>query len=171
MPDADRIAEQLVGGEEARPSDPLHDFTAAWEGSRLVPYRDSAGYWTVGRGHKMQATDPRVPITAEEQEALFVADMLYIAEGVSRLIYMPIEQCKFDALCDFAFNLGLGALAGSTLRKRVNGGYFAEAADEFERWGHIHDPITGLLVVSKGVAKRRAAERAMFVDGDYAGRP
>ena len=157
--DADQILEQMVASQA------LLDFAAGWEGSRLVPYQDSAGFWTVGRGHKMQPTDPHVAITPAEQDALFQMDMLYTAEGVARLVYMPIEQCQFDALCDFAFNCGLGNLAGSTLRKRVNGGYFDEAADEFAKWniaGGKPDP---------GLTKRRTAERAMFVSADYSGRP
>jgi lysozyme len=169
--DADRAVESLVGGDSARPSEALYDFTAAWEGGRLVPYQDSAGFWTVGRGHKMQPTDPHVPITLAEQEALFTADMLYTAEGVARLIFMPIAQCQFDSLCDFAFNLGLGSLAGSTLRKRVNGGYFDQAADQFLVWDMARDPRTGALAPNAGLAKRRAAERAIFLDGNYGLRP
>jgi lysozyme len=169
--DADRAVESLVGGDSARPSIALHDFTADWEGSRLVPYQDIAGYWTVGRGHKMQPTDPHVPITLAEQDALFVTDMLYASEGVARLVYMPVRQCQFDALCDFAFNLGLGALAGSTLRKRVNGGYLTEAADEFAKWDKVKNPATGSLEDDPRILKRRMAERAIFVASDYSGRP
>ena len=169
--DADREADQaLVGGEEARPSQAVLDFTAAWEGGSLIPYQDPAGFWTIGRGHKMQPTDAHVPITLDEQEALFQTDMLYTADGVNRLIYMPIAQCQFDALCDFAFNLGLGSLAGSTLRKRVNGGYFDEAADQFLVWNLCRD-ASGAYVANPGLTKRRVAERAMFASGIYSGRP
>jgi lysozyme len=167
--DADRAVESLVGGDEARPSSELHDFTAAWEGSRLVPYQDGAGYWTIGRGHKMQPTDPHVAITLDEQDALFVGDLLYAADGVARLIFMPLPQCKFDALVDFAFHFGLGALAGSTLRKRVNGGYFDDAAAEFGKWNN--ERVNGVLVPDPGLTKRCSADRAIFASADYTGRP
>jgi|SRR5579862_4861169 len=164
--DADRIADEtLVGGDGARLSPELREWLEAWEGVRLTPYLDVAGYWTVGCGHKMQATDPHAPITQDECDALLDTDLIYFAEGVSRLIIMPLPQYRFDALGAFGYNVGLGALAGSTLRKRVNGGYFAEAADEFLKWdiaGGKADPR---------LLKRRQAERAMFAFGDYSQRP
>jgi lysozyme len=161
--------ERLVGGDGARPSHALEQFVMGWEALRLIPYNDVAGRRTVGYGHLMQPSDPSLPITAAEAAALLVTDLRYVADGLANLIYMPIRQCQYDALTDFAFNLGLGALAGSTLRKRVNGGYFDQAADEFGRWNKAS--VGGQLVEVKGLTKRRAAERAMFEFADYSGRP
>lgn len=163
--DADRIADRLVGGDSARPSSAIADFIKAWEKCVLRPYLDVGGRRTVGWGHLMQASDPDEPVSQDEADALFDGDLRYTAEGVARLIYMPLAQRQFDALCAFAYNVGLGNLAGSTLRKRINGGYFDEAGDEFLRWN-----IAG-GEVNAGLAKRRAAERAIFLDGDYSGRP
>lgn len=167
---ADRADQALVGGDTARPSLACEEFIKAWEKCRLKPYRDQAGKWTAGWGHLMQLTDdPTTPITQAEADSLFHLDLLYIAEGVARLVLMPLRQYQFDALVCFAFNVGLGALATSTLRKRVNGGYFTEAADWFAPWNKC--TIDGVLTVSEGLTKRRAAERAIFVNADYAGRP
>ena len=164
--DADREADQaLVGGDEARPSDALRTFVMAWEGCRLTPYLDIAGFGTIGYGHKLQPTDAHVPITQDEAVALLDTDLLYASDGVSRLIYMPIAQCQHDALTEFGFNVGLGNLAGSTLRKRVNGGYFDQAADEFARWN-----IAG-GEPNPNLTKRRVADRAIFVSGNYSLRP
>jgi len=165
------VGEVLVGGETARPSIALREWVEAWEGVRLTPYRDGAGYWTVGCGHRLQDSDPRVPITQDECDALLDTDLRYYAEGVGRLIFMPLHQHQLDALTAFAMNCGLGALAGSTLRKRVNGGYFDDAAAEFGRWNIATDARTGVKGPSAGLTKRRAAERAMFADGNYACRP
>lgn len=167
----DGADEQLVGGDSARPSLALRDFVEAWEGVRLVPYRDGAGYWTIGCGHRMQDSDPRTPITQDECDALLDVDLRYFAEGVTKLIFMPIRQCQFDALIAFSFNVGLGALAGSTLRKRVNGGYFDQAGDEFLRWNIATNATTGRKEPSAGLTKRREAERAMFLFSDYSRRP
>ena len=169
--DADRIADSLVGGESARPSEALLAFVQGWEGCRLTPYRDGAGYLTVGFGHKLQPTDAPAPITIAEAVELLRGDVECAADSVAKLIYMPLAQYRFDALTDFVFNLGAAQLATSTLRKRVNGGYFDDAADEFAKWNNKRDPATGLLAPDKGLTKRRAAERAMFVDGDYSCRP
>lgn len=170
MQDADRAVESLAGGDGARPSDGLLAFTQGWEGCRLTPYQDGAGFWTVGFGHKMQPTDARVPVTMDEAVELLQGDLECAADSVRRLIYMPLpRQCMFDALTDFVFNLGATAFATSNLRKRVNGGYFADAADLFRPWNNVH--VNGVLVPDAGLTKRRAAERAMFLDGDYSGRP
>jgi len=167
--DADRAV--LVGGDAARPSSALRDWIEAWEGVRLLPYIDVAGYWSVGCGHRLQDSDPRAAITQNECDALLDTDLRYFGEGVGKLIIMPLPQYRYDALTAFSYNLGLGNLAGSTLRKRVNGGYFAEAADEFLKWDLATDPRTGIKVPNPGLAKRRAAERAMFAFGIYTWRP
>ena len=167
----DLSAEPLVGGDSARPSPALRDWVEAWEGVRLTPYLDVAGYWTIGCGHRLQDSDPRTPITRADCDALLEVDLRYYADGVGNLIFMPIRQCQFDALTAFAMNCGLGALARSTLRKRVNGGYFDEAADEFLRWNIATDARTGVQGPNTGLTKRRAAERAMFKFADYSRRP
>ena len=168
--DADRIAAQLVGGDGARPSSDCEAFVMAWEKCFLVPYRDLGGRWTVGYGHLLGVDEPREPITQEEAADLFYLDLQITAQGVARLIYLPLEQRQFDALCAFAFNVGLGNLAVSTLRKRVNGGYMDEAADQFLVWNKYKDS-SGAYIESRGLRRRREAERALFANGDYSGRP
>lgn len=178
--DADRIVAQAQ--EPALVvyySPPLAAFTKGWEGCRLVPYRDDAGYWTVGYGSRLQDSDPHVPITADEAEALFDTHMLYTADRVNYLTsdpatgepYHPLTQQQFDCLCDFAYNLGAGALAGSTIRKRIIGGYIDEIPDLLLMWNKRFDPPTNAYVVDPGLAKRRAAERAIWLHGDYSRRP
>lgn len=170
--EADRIVEQMLDEGGSRPSPELREWVKAWEGVVLAPYADGAGYWTIGCGHRLQTDDPREPITMDECDALLDVDLRYYGEGVHRLIFMPLpNQHQFDALVAFAMNCGLAALAGSTLRKRVNGGYFDQAADEFIRWNIATDARTGVKGPNPGLTKRRAAERAMFVDGDYSRRP
>lgn len=170
--DADRIvAADLVGGDTACLSLDGEAFIKGWEACSLTPYLDGAGRRTVGYGHLLLACDTAAPITQDEADSLFIVDSQYTAEGVSKLIYMPVLQYVFDALCSFAYNLGLGALAGSTLRKRVNGGYMDQAADQFMVWNKVRDPASGLFIESAGLTRRRMAERALFVLGDYSGRP
>lgn len=163
--------DSLVGGATAKPSALVEAFVKGWERCVLKPYLDSGYRWTVGWGHLMQPTDDReTTITQDEADALFHCDLQYAGDGVARLIFMPLTQFQYDGLVAFAFNVGLGNLAGSTLRKRVNGGYFDEAALQFCVWDKERDS-SGAYVESKGLAKRRAAERAIFQLGDYSGRP
>jgi len=155
---------------DLRPSPECEAFIRGWEKCYLTPYKDVAGKWTVGYGHLMQPTDPIEPITQDEADSLFHFDLQYTADGVEKLIPAQLTQCQFDALCAFSFNVGLGALATSTLRKRINGGYMDEAADQLLVWDKYRDS-SGAYLVSSGLAKRRAAERAIFVACDYSGRP
>ena len=53
------------------------------------------------------------------------------AREVNALVKVELDQHEFDALVDFAYNLGAGDLAKSTLLRRVNERAFAAAADEF----------------------------------------
>lgn len=152
-------------------SPPLAAFTAGWEGCRLTPYQDGAGRFTVGFGHLLQPDDPHIAITQDEAEALFVTDLSYTADRVNLLIPEPLTQPQFDALVDFAFNLGCGALAGSTLRKRILSGYLDEVPDQLLRWNKRYDPASNDYVIDPGLAKRRAAERSMWLYSDYSRRP
>ena len=64
---------------------------------------------------------------------------------------------EFDALCSFAFNVGLGALQRSTLRAKVNRGDKNGAAEEFSKY-----TIAGGKVY-QGLVNRRKDEKAMFL--------
>ncbi len=69
--------------------------------------------------------------TAEE---LLRRDVKTAERAVLRLIRMPLEDGRFDALCSFAFNLGAGALQRSTLRRKVNREEHDAVPGEFQRW-------------------------------------
>ena len=119
----------------------------------------------------MQSTDPLTPITQAEADSLFSYELLHTADGVANALEIPLSQQQFDALVDFAYNCGVGALASSTLLTAVNGSDFAGAATEFGKWNKARDPASGLLIVSPGLTKRRAAEVAIFLNADYSGKP
>lgn len=178
--DADRIvAEAEAPARTVYYSPPLRAFVAGWEELRLTPYQDAGGHPTIGYGHRMQPGDPLVPITQAEADALLDTDLLYTADRVTSLMadpesgapYHALTQQQFDCLVDFAFNAGCGALAGSTIRKRIIGGYLDEVPDLLLQWNKVYDPDANDYVISAGLARRRGAERAMWVFGDYSRRP
>ncbi len=70
---------------------------------------------------------------------------------------VQLTQGEFDALVDFSFNLGLHALAGSTLLSDVLANKMALAAAEFEKW----DRAGGQVV--DGLLRRRLAEKQEFM--------
>ncbi len=150
------------------PSPDLIKFLECWEGPpHFVPRQDpvTQGVWDIGYGHVCNKDHPS--ILPEAAVALLTADVKRFGESVEEQLdpAIRIAQHEYDALVSFAFNLGINALAGSTLLKKVNGGDFDAAANEFGRWNK-----SGSKVIM-GLVKRRAAEKAMFVDGDYSKRP
>jgi lysozyme len=140
------------------------DLIASFEGFVPHPYDDPVGYATVGYGHllhKSRVTDADRrhwgTLTPEQGKALLRKDVARFEKAVRRLVKTRITQGQFDALVSFAYNVGEGALAGSTLLRRLNAGDKHGAADEFLKWdvaGGQHLP---------GLARRRRAERDRFM--------
>ena len=136
----------------------------ASEGLRLKAYPDpgtGGDPWTIGYGHTALAGPPVVKrgmtVTAEQAEAILRADVEKFAVGVSKLIKVALNENQFGALVSFAFNVGLGNFAKSTLLKKLNAGDYAGAADQFPKWTKAAGKVL------PGLVKRRAAERALFL--------
>ena len=130
----------------------------AFEGFSAFPYRDVAGLWTVGIGHLIKSSETfTMPITQQEGEALLRKDLWTAERAVLRLIRVPLNDSQFDALVSFTFNLGSGSLQRSALRAKINRGEYEAAGDEFLKW------IWAGKKKSKGLLRRRIAERGMFL--------
>lgn len=144
------------------------DLIKSFEGCRLKAYRDSRGKLTIGYGATMHRSGKAVgehdTITQHEAEDLFEWHLGLKETGVNALIGPHrITQGQFDALVSFAYNEGIGALAGSTLLKKIKKGD-STAVDEFAKWNKA--TIDGELVVVDGLTRRRAAEAALFSSHD-----
>ncbi len=133
---------------------------AEFEGCNLTAYKCPAGIWTIGIGHTSAAGAPAVKsgmrITQTEADDILARDLVRFEDAVSRLVRVPINQNQFDALVSFAFNLGEGALASSTLLKKLNAGDYEGAADQFARWNKAGGKVLA------GLTRRRAAEADLF---------
>ena len=133
-----------------------------FEGLYLKPYICPAGVVTIGLGSTryldgrlVRMTDP--PITRGHAYAL--------AKDQLRREYLPgvLALCpgagtteRIAALTDFAYNLGVTALRGSTLRKRVNEQDWDAARREIMKW------TRGGGRVLPGLVARRRAEAALL---------
>lgn len=134
------------------------DLITSFEGYYANWYLDPVGVRTVGYGH----TDERipkgisVPLSREEALDLLRHDLAGYEAAVRRLVKVPLSQPQFDALVSFAFNVGTGALASSTLLRRLNARDYRAAAAQFAKWVH------GGGQVLPGLVRRRQAEAALF---------
>lgn len=133
-----------------------------FEQLRSLAYRDGRGIWTCGWGHTGPNIVAGVTCTKEQADLWFDADTKAATLGVIRSLDVELTQNQFDALVSFAFNVGVGAEAHSTMLKLINAGKLREAAEEFGKWNHING------VVSDGLSRRRAAERELFLSPDVA---
>lgn len=138
-----------------------------FEGVRLEAYPDPAHGWkvpTIGVGHTSAAGHPPVTkgmkITMAEAESILRRDLQIFEAAVARNVKVPLTGNQFSALVSFTFNLGEGALATSTLLRKLNAGDYAGAADEFPRWNKANGKVLN------GLVRRRAAERALFMSED-----
>src|SRR5437016_5156362 len=90
---------------------------------RFEGYRRNAaqlpdGRWTIGYGHTLSAREG-AQVSETDAEALLRYDLLGVAQAVTEQVYAPLTQNQFDALCAFAFSVGLGEFRASDVLKRV----------------------------------------------------
>ena len=127
-----------------------------FEGLRLKAYKCPAAVWTIGYGHTSAAGSPMVTsdleITRDAAEEILKRDMVQYEDGVRKLVTVGLTQGQFDALVDFAYNAGVGALQKSTLLKKVNAEKFDEVPAEFMKW------TKGGGKELPGLVRRRRAE-------------
>ena len=129
-----------------------------YEGVRLKAYDDGVGIWTIGVGHT-KGVKRGDEITMAQVDEFLRADLEDAESAVRLNVKVPLEQCQFDALVSFVFNVGAVAFKSSTLLKKLNAGGYDGAADEFLRWNKAGGRVLA------GLTKRRISERMMFLEG------
>jgi lysozyme len=135
-------------------------FIASQEGFVDHVYHDVANIATIGFGHVLHMGDP-IHVTRDQALELLRHDVGIAEAAVNSMVKVPLNQNQFDALVDFTFNDGTGALHTSALLHLINLGAFQTAADEFEKWDHAN--VNGKMVEIAGLRNRRLLERAMFL--------
>lgn len=132
-----------------------------FEGCRLTTYQDSVGVWTIGYGWTQPVDGKTVAkgmtITQQKADDLLKQGVVQFESGVNSLVKVQLNQNQFDALVDFAYNLGVNALKGSTLLKKLNTGDYAGAANEFTKWNKAGGKELA------GLTRRREAEKSLFL--------
>lgn len=142
----------------------LVNFVAAWEGMRLTAYQDGGGVWTIGAGHTRGVREG-AKCTRVQALRWLRCDLIDAEVGVQAYMKRKPTQQQYDALVSIAFNCGYTAIGRSGLMARFNEGLDNLVADRFLLWNKDNG------VVVPGLTKRRKAERAMYLHGDYSMRP
>ncbi|KAA0260064.1 lysozyme [Hafnia alvei] len=132
-----------------------------FEGCKLTAYQDSVGVWTIGYGWTQPVDGKPVAkgmvTTQQKANDLLKQGVVQYENGVNSLVKVQLNQNQFDALVDFAYNLGVNALKGSILLKKLNAGDYAGAANEFTKWNKAGGKeLAGLM-------RRREAEKTLFL--------
>src|SRR6266700_283920 len=146
------------------------DFIQNREGG-LVPqtYPDIAKHPTIGFGHKLTPGDTwlyqQFPNGIDKLmgDTLFNQDLQNAEDAVYHAVgnVDGLSQNQFDSLVSFAFNVGRGNLANSTLAQKVKNRDLAGAANEFSNWVYAGG------AKSQGLINRRAREETLFRHGIY----
>jgi lysozyme len=142
------------------------DLICQWEGLYLTAYHGAAdrpGLLTIGYGHTDAAGPPKVTagmtITKQQARDILRADLAKVEAAVESLVKVPLNDNQHAVLVSFAFNVGAGALAGSTLLRKLNSGDYDAVPAELMKWVNAN----GKRV--QGLANRRAAEAGLWVRG------
>jgi len=159
------------------------EFIRGFENTILYPYDDTGRKprrlteWNknaaIGVGHLIQKSEwdtYKNGITREEADQLFEADLNRFSQQIAPLIKVDLTQQQYDAIISFSYNIGAGAFKNSTALKYINdpeytSDKYKSLADAWKAFNKQRD------VVLEGLNKRRAAELAVYYNGDYSGRP
>lgn len=113
--------------------------------------------WTIGWGSTGADITESTVWTQAQCNARLEQDLTAFSARVSALLgTAPTTQNQFDALVDFAYNLGIENLESSTLLRLHKAGDYAGAAAQFPLWDHADGKVL------PGLQKRRAAEQALY---------
>ena len=134
------------------------DFVADFEGCHLEAYKCPAGVLTIGYGHTGGVREGQ-RITEEEALDLLVEDLRAHAERLAPKVKVQVADGQYIALLSLAFNVGVGAVAKSTLLRLLNAGDIEAAGDEFLKWTYAAGRELPDLV------RRRREERKLFLEG------
>ena len=133
----------------------------SFEGFREIAVRLPDGRWTIGYGHVRTAREG-LTITPKDAEALLKHDLLPVEQALASLVYAPLMQEQFDALASLAFNISVGQFRESEILAQLNAGNYLAAANGFDLWRKAR--LHGRVMIVDALVRRRAAEKALFLD-------
>lgn len=141
---------------------------ANYEALARTKYIDSGGVQTIGIGmttseiKDLKSWGWDKTLSVSECVKLYTDGLKKYVAAVNKVLTRQIPQHQFDVLCSITYNIGTGAMAGSTFMKRVNAGYSdAQICEALQRFKYDNGKVV------KGLINRRVAESKLFITGKY----
>ena len=128
---------------------------AYFEGMETKSYKDVVNVTTVCFGHTGTDIISNKIYSESECLALLEKDLSKVRREVDPLIKVEINDNTRAAIYSFAYNVGVGAFARSTLLKKLNAGDQHGACEEMKRWVYAGGNVW------RGLVSRREAESAL----------
>jgi lysozyme len=134
-----------------------------FEGFRSKPYLCPANVATIGYGSTYYADKRKVtledpPMTQEEANKLLMIELehTYLPGVLRNCPILATDVKKCNAIVDFVYNLGIGRLQTSTLKRKINAQEWEQAQEQLMLW------TKGGGKVLPGLLKRRQAECSLL---------
>ncbi|MEM9740129.1 MAG: lysozyme [Pseudomonadota bacterium] len=138
------------------------DLITRFEGFRARSEALVDGGHVIGFGHTRHAKANQ-KISVEDALTLLKGhDLPPIEKALAARSLAPLGQNEFDALVAFAFNIGLENFLDSDVFALVNSGVKLNAAEAMAAWRKAR--VDGRVIVVDALVRRRAAERALFLE-------
>lgn len=118
--------------------------------------------WVVGYGHTAAAKEG-VRISRDDAELLMLYDVMQAEQAIAKAVGDDLAGPVRDALVSFACSIGAGAFQVSDVARLARDARHLEAAAALETWVRAEED--GRLVVSELLVRRRAAEKALYLQG------
>lgn len=126
-----------------------------FEGCSLKPYYCPAGILTIGWGATGHGVSNAITWTQTEADDRLRTDASKFLIGTKKLL-PNLSGNRLVACADFAYNLGLGSLKNSTLRRKILLNDYNGVIVQFMRWNKAGGKVL------KGLDLRRKAEILLF---------
>jgi len=125
------------------------------EDGMVVAYQCAAGVWTCGYGSTRGVQKGDV-WSLEKAEMMLIDELEEYGNHVEEMVSIPLNQCQFDALTSWCFNLGPSNLRSSTLLQVLNQGDYEGVPYQIKRWNKVNGQV------NDGLIRRREAEALLF---------
>lgn len=157
-----KLAEKLTNTTFGALSDKIFNLIGGLESFTPVAEWDFK-QWSIGYGSgynwdKNRSVQKGDIIDKETAKRWLLIEAEKYYNKVKSLVKVPINDNQLLALSSFAYNVGDGALASSTLLKLLNAGADKQTvAAQFDKWVYAGGKVL------KGLKNRRTAEKKLFL--------